>query len=182
MKGAAACSGRRFEPADHCRPAKPTTRPSAQTAARPNSDIGPKMARNRSRRRSVRQFAATHLHCLHVKRKYKRVNRRRRLTVRGRMTVSKASHSTIAMTNPLRRKASRCTDITTSELPSSPGSSLNQMTHDRLALRVAPYSLLELAVASGQTLMLAQMFRPGRHQKCLEVDVGAFEVTVDGPA
>src|SRR5439155_19520223 len=72
---------------------------------RPNKDNGPKMARNRSRRRSVRNIAAARLHGFHEKPKYTRVNRSRRLTVRGRTTVSKASHSTAARTKGLRRKA-----------------------------------------------------------------------------
>src|SRR5213596_2551717 len=104
MKRPVAVRGRRFEPADHCRPAKPSSRPNAQTPARPNNDNGPKMARNRSRRRSVRNIAAARLHGFHVKPKYTRVNRSRRLTVRGRTTVSKASHRTAARTKALRRK------------------------------------------------------------------------------
>src|SRR5882762_6435827 len=113
MKRTVAGRGSRFEPADHCRPAKPSRRPSAQTPARPNSDNGPKTARKRSRRRSVRNIAAARLQRFHVKPKYRRVNRRRRLTVRGRTTVSKASHRTVVMTKVLRRKASRCTPTTT---------------------------------------------------------------------
>src|SRR2546428_3926773 len=67
------------------------------------------MARNRSRRPSDRNRAAARPHGLHVTRKYARVNRRRRVTVRGRTTVSKASHRTAAITRTLSRNASRCT-------------------------------------------------------------------------
>src|SRR5438477_4551443 len=67
------------------------------------------MARNRSRRPSDRNRAAARPHGLHVKRKYARVNRRRRVTVRGKTTVSKASHRTVAIRTTLRRNATRCT-------------------------------------------------------------------------
>src|SRR5438034_10433394 len=67
------------------------------------------MARNRSRRPSDRNKAAARPHGLHVKRKYARVNRRRRVTVRGKTTVSKASHRTVAIRRTLSRNASRCT-------------------------------------------------------------------------
>src|SRR6185295_5020800 len=113
MKRPEALKGRRCDPLDHCRPANPINKPDAHTPARPISESGPKMARNRSRRRSLRNRAAASLQCRHVTPKYTRVNRHRRLTVRGSTTVSKASHRTVAIRKRLRRSVSAYTDCTT---------------------------------------------------------------------
>jgi hypothetical protein len=56
------------------------------------------------------------------------------------------------------------------------------MAYDRFTASVTPESLLEFAVAPGEALVLAEVFRPRGHQKRFEVDIGLFDVAEDAPA
>ena len=53
----------------------------------------------------------------------------------------------------------------------------DEMTHDGFASRVRRDYLLELAIASGQALVLTQVFCPRRDDECLKIHVGLFEIS-----
>ena len=58
---------------------------------------------------------------------------------------------------------------------------LQQMLHKGFAFDVTPHLRLDVAIATRETLVLAQVLGPRRHQKGFEKHVGVLEIPKDAP-
>ena len=113
--------GSRREPAAQCRPAKPMMRQIAQSAIRPSSAIGPKIARNRSARAGL-TLPAMSRHGNQMARTQARARRKRRTIERGRIIVSNASQRTVPINAALTTAIPMCAISVTDALQCTPTS------------------------------------------------------------